>query len=62
MHSVRKESVKQRQQPGFCYDYLMRQQKNYNEFKEAKKNRGEKEPLGIGILIFDEVKVIDKLL
>ena len=53
MHSVRKESVKEHQQPGICHDYLMRQQKNYDEFKEAKKNRGEKEPLGIGILIFD---------
>lgn len=62
IHSVRNESLKQRQKPGINHDYLTRQQQCYEEFKEEKKRKGEKQPLGIGVLIFDEVKVIDKLL
>lgn len=54
--------MKYRQKPGIRQEYLQRQQAAYDEFKQEKRARGEKEPLGIGVLVFDEVKIIDKLL
>ena len=54
-------SKKYRSEPGICHEYLEEQQKRYIEFVEEKEKCGDKLPVG-EVLIFDEVKVIDKLL
>ena len=62
IHSVQKESQKYSQKQAISHQYLSEQEKKYNAFKEEVVKKGGKIPLGEGILIFDEVKVVDKLL
>ena len=62
LYSVRNASMTGRQKPGICHDYLLEQQKAYSEYKTEQRKKGGKDPLGIGVLIFDEVKIINKLI
>jgi hypothetical protein len=47
---------------GINQEYMLKQQKRYEEFKTEAIAEGRKQPLGEGALIFDEVKIIDKLI
>ena len=47
--------------PGVNEEYLMVQKQRYKEFCDDKEKQGAKRPLSEGALIFDEVKIIDKL-
>ena len=49
-------------EPGINHEYMSKQRARYTEFKTQVKHQGKKEPLGEGILIFDEVKIIDKVI
>lgn len=62
VYSVRNASRAYSSEAGVSHEYLATQQKRYADYKEEKLRKGEKLPVGEGVLIFDEVKVIDKLL
>lgn len=48
--------------PGINHNYLCEQQQKYEELKIQTQNKGSPIPKGDGLLIFDEVKVIEKLI
>lgn len=48
--------------PGIDQSYLNEEAIKYASFQDEKRNKGEKVPVGEGVLIFDEVKVIDKII
>ena len=62
LYSVRNASMKFLQKPRICHDYLSEQQKAYSEYKTEQRKKCGKDPLGIGVLIFDEVEIINKLI
>ena len=47
--------------PGINEDALCESEKRYEEFKDERKKNGFKEPVGEGVLMWDEVKVYDNL-
>ena len=49
-------------EPGINHEYMSKQRARYTEFKTQVKHQGKKEPLREGILIFDEAKIIDKVI
>jgi hypothetical protein len=48
--------------PGINHTYLKEQSEKYTKFKQENEQKGTKVPLGEGVLIFDEVKVIQKVI
>ena len=47
---------------GINEDYLQEKMEEYVQFSEEMANKGEEKPLGIKVLIFDEVKVMAKVM
>jgi hypothetical protein len=48
-------------QPGINHEYMLAQRERYMCFCSEKVKQGAKKPIGEGALVFDEVKIIDKL-
>ena len=62
MRSVQQKLQNYVDKSGICHDYLFNEQQKYAEFKAEKKKCDEAEPVAEGIFIFDEVKIIEKLI
>ena len=48
--------------PGPCEEKLRKQVGLYKLFSEKKKAENKRVPIGVGALVFDEVKVISRLM
>ena len=62
VYSLRNATQKYNSESGISCEYLEQLQNQYEMLREEKRHLGEKVPVGKGVLIFDGVKVIDKLL
>ena len=60
VYSLRNATQKYNSESGISCEYLEQQQNQYKMLRDEKRHLGEKVPVGEGVLIFDEVKVIDK--
>lgn len=45
------------EQPGIDKNYFQSQQAKYKEYQEQRESGGHPQPLGIGVMMWDEVKV-----
>ena len=48
--------------PGAMEDVIQKQVELYSAFKKERVDKGLKEPKGDGVIVFDEVKVISRLM
>lgn len=60
--TLKEKTRKLNHKPGVNEDYLAEEQTKYEKLKIEKESKGESIPTGTGIVIFDEVKVIDKIM
>lgn len=60
--TLKQKAKKFHHKPGIDQEYLADQENKYKAFQIEKIKRGDRKPLAEGVLIFDEVKVIEKVM